>query len=362
MKIAVYTIAKDEAKQVPEYLDSCRDADLVMIADTGSSDGTAELLRRGGAAVHVIAVRPWRFDVARTAALCLVPTDVDVCIKLDLDERLQPGWREELERAWQPGTTRLRYDYVWNWQAPGVPDVQFRSDLIHARAGYLWRYPTHEILSATGPEQVAESKLAIHQFPEIKPRPNDLPLLELAVREQRCPRTLFYLGREYFFRGDWPAAERTLQEYLSHPDAVWRAERSHAMRMLSACRQRQGDGEAARTWLYRACAEEGGLRENWVDLAQHCHDTGDWWGGYHACIKALALSERPGHYKSFGYAWGERADDLASICAWRLGLKDRAAEHLRRALALAPHDPRLQANARFILGAGQSHLIPGESE
>jgi glycosyltransferase involved in cell wall biosynthesis len=138
MKVAVYTIAKNEAKQVAPFMESCRDADLVMIADTGSTDGTPELLRRAGA-FHDVAVKPWRFDVARTTALCLLPADVDVCIKLDLDERLQPGWRGELERAWVPGPTRLRCWYTWNWKAPGVPDVVFRSDLIHARAGYLWR-------------------------------------------------------------------------------------------------------------------------------------------------------------------------------------------------------------------------------
>ncbi len=141
MKIAVYTISKNEAKQVQPYMDSCRDADLVMIADTGSTDGTPDLLRQAGAVVHDIAVKPWRFDLARSTSLCLLPADVDVCVKLDLDERLQPGWRGELERAWTPGTTRLRYWYTWNWKAPGVPDVVFRNDLIHSRPGLLAALP-----------------------------------------------------------------------------------------------------------------------------------------------------------------------------------------------------------------------------
>ncbi len=292
MKVAVYTIAKNEAKQVPSYVGSCRDADLVVVADTGSGDGTPDLLRRAGAVVHDIAVRPWRFDVARTTALSLLPADVDVCIKLDLDERLQPGWRAELERAWAPGTTRLRYWYTWNWKAPGVPDVVFRSDLIHARTGYHWRYPTHEILDHTVAEVMAESELAIHQYPEDKARPNDLPLLELAVREHRCPRTLFYLGREHSFREQWPACQKTLEEYLSLPDAHWTSERSHAMRLIGLCRKHQGDAAGALSWQLRACAEDASLRENWVELAQACHDARDWSGGYHACERALAISER----------------------------------------------------------------------
>ena len=62
MKVAVYTISKNEAKQVASYMESCRDADLVVIADTGSSDGTPDLLRQAGAVVHDVAVKPWRFD------------------------------------------------------------------------------------------------------------------------------------------------------------------------------------------------------------------------------------------------------------------------------------------------------------
>ena len=349
MKIAVYTISKNEAKHVVSYMESCRDADLVVVADTGSSDGTPDMLRQAGAVVHDIAVKPWRFDLARTTSLCLLPSDVDVCIKLDLDERLQPGWRGELERAWTPGVNRLRYWYTWNWKAPGVPDIVFRNDLIHARQGYWWRYPTHEILDSALPQVYGECELAIHQFPENKPRPSDLPLLQQAVHEHRCPRTLFYLGREYAFQQDWPACQRVLEDYLALPEARWTPERSHAMRLIGACRRRQNDGIGAAAWLLRACAEDPWLRENWIDLAEIYNDARDWEGCYFASRKALAIRERPRHYQSFGYAWGERADDLASVSGWYMGLKEKAAEHMRAALAVNPTDARLLDNSRFIL-------------
>jgi FkbM family methyltransferase len=357
MKVVVYTVAKNEAKQVQPYMESCRDADLVVIADTGSTDGTPELLRQAGAVVHDIAVKPWRFDVARTTALSLLPTDVDVCIKLDLDERLQPSWRAELEKAWVPGTTRLRYWYTWNWKAPGVPDVVFRSDLIHARAGYLWRLPTHEVLDSTLPQVFAESELAIHQFPEVKPRPNDLPLLELAVRENRCARTVYYLGREHSFRRDWPSCQQLMEEYLKMPDAYWAPERSHAMRFIGLCRKQQGDPVGATAWFLRACAEDPNLRENWLDLAEAYYSASDWSGCYHACERALAIRERSRHYQTFGNAWGARPADLAAVCASFMGMKEKAAEHMRAALTLSPADPRLQSNARFML----ADKLPGQS-
>ncbi|MEI2419703.1 hypothetical protein V6O07_05470, partial [Arthrospira platensis SPKY2] len=103
MKICVYAISKNEEQFVKQFCESAKDADLILIADTGSIDGTVEQARACGAVVHEICITPWRFDKARDAALALIPRDIDVCISLDLDERLEPGWREEIGRVWRPG-------------------------------------------------------------------------------------------------------------------------------------------------------------------------------------------------------------------------------------------------------------------
>ena len=69
MKIAVYAISKDEAAFVERFCASAKDADLILIADTGSADETVSLAREHGATVHEICISPWRFDRARDAAL-----------------------------------------------------------------------------------------------------------------------------------------------------------------------------------------------------------------------------------------------------------------------------------------------------
>ena len=94
MKIAVYAICKNEEQFVKRFCESAKEADLILIADTGSTDNTVIEARACGATVYEIAITPWRFDKARDAALALIPRDIDVCIALDLDEMLQPGWRD----------------------------------------------------------------------------------------------------------------------------------------------------------------------------------------------------------------------------------------------------------------------------
>ena len=98
-KVCVYAICKNEEKFADRWMDSMGEADLVVVLDTGSEDGTAERLRARGAQVTVEQILPWRFDAARNRSLELVPEDVDLCVCTDLDEVFRPGWREALEQA-----------------------------------------------------------------------------------------------------------------------------------------------------------------------------------------------------------------------------------------------------------------------
>ena len=109
MKVAVYTIALNEVQFVKKWYESAKDADYLLIADTGSTDKTVELAKKLGINVISIGVKPWRFDDARNASLAALPLDIDYCIALDMDEILIEGWREELEKAHKEGWTRPRY-------------------------------------------------------------------------------------------------------------------------------------------------------------------------------------------------------------------------------------------------------------
>ncbi len=115
MKIGVYAPFKNASHHVQDWVQSCRDADYICVADTGSTDDTIEKLESYGVSVTKVCLRPFRFDHAFNISMSLLPSDTDVLIRLDSDERLQPNWRTSLESAWTPETTQLRYPYIWNW-------------------------------------------------------------------------------------------------------------------------------------------------------------------------------------------------------------------------------------------------------
>jgi glycosyltransferase involved in cell wall biosynthesis len=202
MKIAVYTIAKNEEKHVERWYQSAKDADYLLIADTGSTDKTVEVARSLGITVYEISVVPFRFDDARNASLALLPPDFDYCIALDMDEELAPGWREALEKI-DPTVDRPSYRRIEAFNADGTPNLEFNGFKIHRRQGIRWHYPIHEVPHWYKEEEEVKGYIEgfeiHHRQDKTKSRAQYLEMLEQAVKENPDSRNLYYLGREYYY-------------------------------------------------------------------------------------------------------------------------------------------------------------------
>lgn len=343
MKIAVYTIAKNEAQFVQRWANSCAEADHRLIIDTGSTDGTYSLAHDLGIDVRHREFTPWRFDHARNYALAKLPEDIDICIALDMDEVLTPGWREALETI-PPNTDRPRYKYVWSWNPDGSEGLVYGGDKIHTRHGYQWKHPVHEVLKPTGgiEQQYWVEGLEIHHHPDhTKSRSQYFDLLKLAVDEDpRDDRNQFYLAREYFFHGKHELAQYHFNQHLtlSH----WHPERAASHRYIAKMRP-----QAREHHLYRAIAEDPRRRESWVDLAKHYYDVQDWFACRHACLMALRIAEKPLDYLCEPEAWGWFPHDLLAIASYHLGFLEDAQAHGSKAAELNPADQRLQDNLNW---------------
>lgn len=351
MKIIVYAICKNEAQFVERFMRSCAGADGVYVLDTGSTDGTPERLRALGATVYEQTITPWRFDIARNASLEMLPEDADVCICLDLDEVLCPGWREALEAAWTPGTTRARYTYVWSHTPGGGDGVVFYADKIHARHGYRWTHPVHEVLTADAPEScITIPELRVEHWPdEHKSRGQYLPLLELSVAEDPDDdRNMHYLGREYMFHGRWGEAIATLMRHLAMPSARWAAERAASMRYIARCCDALGDWQSAVHWLERAADEAPGQREAPYALSLLYYRREDWALCRYWAMRALHITARDNNYMTEPEAWGSEPHDLMAISSWQLGQWEDAVAAAEKAVELEPGNERLQNNLKIM--------------
>lgn len=351
MKIAVYTIALNEACFTERWVQSTADADYTVVADTGSSDATVSLLEGLGVTVHRIVVRPWRFDDARNAALALLPSDIDVVVSLDMDEILATDWRRHLEASWRD-CTRLHYQYVWSWNAAGVPDVVFHSDKIAGRHTHRWKHPIHEVLMPTVPEKIAVChNILIEHHPDAnKSRGQYLHLLQLAVTEDPTDdRCAHYLAREYYFNHHYDQALSEFHRHLALPKATWDAERAASMRYIGKCHEAKGTLGEARRWFGRAVLEAE-TRETLVDAARFELGQNRFYAALDLCERALAVPATIGSYLSERYAMAEGPYDLAAVAHYHSGNRRKAIECAKIALDLNPHDPRLKTNLKMMDG------------
>ena len=340
MKIAVYTIALNEAKFVKRWHESAKDADFILIADTGSIDDTIALAEELGINIIRISLKPWRFDDARNAALAAIPADVDFCIALDMDEVLVEGWREKLE-AINPATTRPRYSYTWSWNPDGSASLVYGGDKIHARNGYRWKHPVHEVLTCQGEEVQEWIGLEIHHHPDdAKSRGQYFPLLELAVKEDPDDdRNAFYYARELFFHNYTEKAIAEFKRHLSLPKSTWAPERAASMRYLAKL-----EIENTESWLLKAIAESPTQREARCDLAVLYGKQERWFESYALAKSALEIKEKPLFYLCEFDAWSYLPHDLMAIASYRLGNYEEAKIQGKIALDLAPFERRLRDN------------------
>ena len=340
-KIAVYTIAKNEEQFVKRWYESAKDADVLLICDTGSTDKTVELARELNIRTYEISVKPWRFDDARNVSLALLPDDIDYCIALDMDEELSPNWRKALE-AIDPTIDRPAYRRIESFDKDGNPEIEFNGFKIHRRHGVRWTYPIHEVPHwySTDEEKkgFVEGLEIWHRQDKSKSRGQYLPMLEMAVKENPDARNLYYLGREYYYYKRFDEAAKVLKAYLDI--SVFPEEKSAACRTLSAC-----EPDKAEEWLMRGIDEHHN-RESVLALANHFYQTKQWDECLLVAKTALAIETRPMGFLSENWAWGHMVHDLIAIASWELKDYPSAYEHGLKAVEMSPDDERLKNNLK----------------
>jgi len=156
MKTAAYTILKNEKKYIEKWLYYTQPFDYRVLLDTGSTDGSWEMLQEYAKDdVNLIIEQkiftPWKFHIARRYNLAMVPEEVTWCLSPDLDEYFSINTREQMEIIIKavPKITNIacdRLDLYSKTVRVGPPNF-IATNKIHLRADYTWNQPIYEHLS-----------------------------------------------------------------------------------------------------------------------------------------------------------------------------------------------------------------------
>ena len=155
-KTAVYTILKNEKRYIEKWMYYAQPFDYRVLLDTGSTDGSWELLQEyakddPNLIIEQKTFTPWRFDVARKHNMTMIPAEVVWCLSPDLDEYFSINTHDEMEKIISavPHITNIscdRLDIYSRTVRVGPPNF-IGTNKIHLRADYTWVQPIYEHLS-----------------------------------------------------------------------------------------------------------------------------------------------------------------------------------------------------------------------
>lgn len=360
-KICVYAICKNEAQFVDAWYESMKEADCIVVLDTGSTDDTVERLKNHGVTVVVKEIIPWRFDVARNEAMELVPEDCNILVSTDLDELLEPGWADILREKWIDGVhERAEYAYTWSHLEDGSDGRIFRYNKFHTRK-WKWRAPVHELLYNEETNSNLYNynecldlfnEVHLHHYPDqTKSRGSYLPLLELRAKEDPTDHYgLIYLAHEYYYREKYEKSIETLDYILSNfrhlCDSV----------EIASCYLFKGDSlKALKDYANARLAYKDAISidetyiEPYLDLGKLYLECDE-----HEAAEGIIKEGLKKCYRHFTWlerdtSWSYEPWDLLCLATYYGGKKRDSIAYAAKALSYEPNNKRLSNNVKACL-------------
>lgn len=230
-------IVKNEEAMLARCLESVKEADEIIVVDTGSFDKTKEIAQSFGA--HVFDFE-WEDDFAKARNYAKSLCTGDYIISIDADEVLEVGGIEKIRdllNFMNPDSVGVHMkcnntDFFAPRLFKNSPDIFFEGVI-------------HECINSV-PNNHLEVVIEYGTSPahEFDPDRNMRILEKAVIANPNNTRYLYYLGREFGYKEMWDKAIITFERYLI--SATWLPEKADVYFMLALCYWNTNQGERAR--------------------------------------------------------------------------------------------------------------------
>lgn len=350
--ICLNMIVKDEAHVLRELFESVADSiHHWVIVDTGSTDGTQELVRSWFAAKGIpgeLFERPWRdFGHNRSEALRLADGRADYVWVMDADDKLH-GRLPFGDLTHDSYALRYGVDFTyWRKQL-------FRSGLGWRYVGVLHEYAHSDVANTAarlaGDYHVESRRLGARNRDPRKYHKDAAVFERALVDEPDNTRYWFYLGQSWFDAGEPARAKAAYQRRVQL--GGWNEEVYYAQLRVGLCEELLGADSAQ---VVHALLQAHQIRptraEALYHLARHCRERKQWNLGLLFAEAACAISY-PADDELFVHRdiHAFRSLDEFATCAYYTARWREGEQACRRLLAMqlpAADRARIERNLAF---------------
>jgi glycosyltransferase involved in cell wall biosynthesis len=234
MKLSIALIVKNEAYILEKCLSSVKEADEIIVVDTGSTDNTVEIAKKFTDKIYHF---EWSDDFAGARNYALSKCTGNWILTMDADWILENSIEEVLntiDGVHDAFSVRLNASSGGYHYLP----VLFKRGLIYSGK-------VHEYLN---PKNVGTSNLQITYYPNNNKLPDRN--LNILLTMEKTPRTLFYLSKEYLDLGIYEKAVKSFDEYIKV--SSWIDEKAEAYYYKAKALWYSNRGDEARVAIYEA--------------------------------------------------------------------------------------------------------------
>ena len=248
--LSVSMIVKNESEMIRTALESVKDADEIIIVDTGSTDDTVKIAKEYGKVYRY----KWNDNFADARNYSLSKCKHDWILVIDADEKLISSIKDIKQKLKKTKKNSLSFK---------VGSKEIMNQVRVFKRDLKWKGAAHNYIDGADPEET-DFRLEYGYSPAHNLDPDRT--LRILLKHHDTPRDKFYLAREYLYRKDYITALYWYEEYLK--ESTFKAEICEAYLQMARCKWALKKGQEARNYLLKAIEGNPNFKEALLFMAE----------------------------------------------------------------------------------------------